>query len=400
MAGMLNPLKAARAAAALWKDGRAAAQSGGVSLLRIAWEQVLLYFLDNLNRQQYYTYALYDPALTWQEKRAFIANRNIKRYVDVLTPRRYEGLYRNKLAFSRVFSAAGVAVARLYGVFEPCWGAADDGSPLRNAAELADFVERRGIREFILKPVESERGLMVLPLRREGDALAAPGGRTLTWDDVVAHMSDESALRDAYPDDAVPPRAFLVEERLRPHPALAELTRETVCSARVITLVTLEGAVEVLGAVFKLPGWDRGTDNLSLGGVGVPVDIATGTLGEGFLYKKTPPTRFRAHPTTGKPFYGLRLPDWEAALELARQAALAFPQARVIGWDIGLTTRGPVVLEGNNDFGMMVTQQAFHRGMFQGVFRSTYLALTGKGGAPAPEQAAPRRRRSRPLVKV
>jgi len=44
-----------------------------------------------------------------------------------------------------------------------------------------------------------------------------------------------------------------------------------------------------------------------------------------------------------------------------------------------------VVVEGNNDFGMMITQQAFHRGTFQGEFKRTYLVLTGKDGlAPAP----------------
>ncbi len=159
---------------------------------------------------------------------------------------------------------------------------------------------------------------------------------------------------------------------------------ETLCSARVVTLITPEGRVEVLGAVFKLPGWDRGTDNLSAGGVGVTVDLSTGTLGEGFLYKKLPPRLFKDHPATGKRFCGVRMPNWQRALELARRAALVFPQARVIGWDIGFSARGPVVVEGNNDFGMMITQQAFHRGTFSGEFKRTYLALTGKGGqAPA-----------------
>ncbi len=111
-AGVLNPLKGARAAAALWRDGRTASAASGVGMARMAKEQVALYILDNLTRKEYYVNALYDPALSWQEKRAFISTRNTGRYVGVLTPRRYAGLFANKLAFSRYFGAAGLPVPR------------------------------------------------------------------------------------------------------------------------------------------------------------------------------------------------------------------------------------------------------------------------------------------------
>jgi len=378
-AGVLNPLKAVRAAAALWRDGRAASAFGGVGMLRMAWEQAALHILDNLGRREYYTNALYDPALSWPQKRAFISTRNTARYVGVLTPRRYAGLFANKLAFSHFFGAAGLRVPRLYGVFEPTWGHTIGGAPLRTDADLAALVEEEGLEEFVLKPVESERGQMVLPLRCGPGGLVGPDGTAYSWDDLVVHMTDEARLRKTYPDDAEPPRAFLVEERLRPHPDLRELTSETLCTVRVVTLVTLEGQVQVLGAVFRLPECDRGVDNLSQGGIAIPVDLEAGTLGEGVFANTAPPVRYRTHPLNGKPFYGLRLPGWEDAMALARRAALAFPQARAIGWDVGFAAGGPVLVEGNHDFAAWVTQQAYHRGLFQGEFRRAYLALSDRG---------------------
>ena len=77
---------------------------------------------------------------------------------------------------------------------------------------------------------------------------------------------------------------------------------------------------------------------------------------------------------------------------LALDAARAFPLARAVGWDIGLSTRGPVLIEGNHDFSMAVTQRANHKGLYQGELRRTYLALRGKRRPGAARRQARARR--------
>ena len=54
-----------------------------------------------------------------------------------------------------------------------------------------------------------------------------------------------------------------------------------------------------------------------------------------------------AVPSTGAAVEGVRLPGWEEAHALALEAAVRFLPSRSLGWDIGLTTRGAVLVEGN-----------------------------------------------------
>jgi hypothetical protein len=56
---------------------------------------------------------------------------------------------------------------------------------------------------------------------------------------------------------------------------------------------------------------------------------------------------FSAHPKTGIPFATVRLPHWPAARLLVCRAALVFAPIRTVGWDVALTTEGPVLVEGN-----------------------------------------------------
>jgi hypothetical protein len=52
-------------------------------------------------------------------------------------------------------------------------------------------------------------------------------------------------------------------------------------------------------------------------------------------------------PGTGTQVEGVRLPHWDAALDLVSRAAPAFLPARTLGWDVALTPRGAVLVETN-----------------------------------------------------
>ncbi len=54
-----------------------------------------------------------------------------------------------------------------------------------------------------------------------------------------------------------------------------------------------------------------------------------------------------AHPITGAPITGRVLPDWPLMLETVLKAHLAFADRPFIGWDVALTDRGIVIVEGN-----------------------------------------------------
>jgi hypothetical protein len=141
----------------------------------------------------------------------------------------------------------------------------------------------------------------------------------------------------------------------------------------VVTLVGLSGKPAILGAVYKLQPGNEGVDHLSHGALGTWVDLDTGALGPG---------RSRHHlrwseviPGTEKRFVGFQLPDWAELKDLALRAAMVFPWARSIGWDIALSDRGPVLIEGNAHWSPSLLQIPAPRGLMTGELKAVVDAL-------------------------
>ena len=60
---------------------------------------------------------------------------------------------------------------------------------------------------------------------------------------------------------------------------------------------------------------------------------------------------------------------------MALQAAAAFPWARSIGWDIGISDRGPVVIEGNQKWSPSLVQLPAPYGLMRGDLKELYDTL-------------------------
>jgi hypothetical protein len=346
-----------------------------LGVIRRLCEQAALYLLNGLHPGEYYLYGLEDSLVSWNHKKAFLSEERAPSYWDALAPQRYRVLLANKLVAHRLLWGWGLPVPRLYGVFDPVCGRTESGAPLRSADDLRRWATVGPVAEFVLKPIESGEGHLVLPLTRNGELLEAPNGVKYSWDGLVEFMTDAKNLRRAYPIRPEPPATFLLQERLRRHESLSSFATETVCSVRVLTLLNMAGNVEIVAATFKLPNLDRGVDNLAQGGMAVSVDLGTGVLGEGVLYRTLPPRRFRAPLGGTREFVGFRLPFWDEVLDLAKQAARAFSFVRAIGWDIALSKAGPFILEGNDTWSVPMLQQSSGRGLAQGALKEAFLKL-------------------------
>ncbi len=366
--------------------GRVVARESGVSLWRLAREQLTLYRRYKLHRSEYYWYRLHDPKLSWEEKKAYIGGRAAIRYWSRFNPKRYWAATENKRLFSHTCSAARIPHAELYGVFDPERGTTAGGASLRNADDLRNWIEQSGVSEFVLKPMNSSQGNLILVLRRDptSNMLTGIDGKQWTPEALVRHMTDEENLRIAYPGSGPLYYEFLVEERLRPHPEIARLSgSETLCTCRVLSLLPLGRPPELVTALFKLQPHDAGVDNTSRGAMAVHIDIESGRLGEGtFMYLKgyrlSP--QYRQHPDGGEPFYGQTLPMWPDLVETVKRTAAAFPMLRCMGWDVALTTRGPVIVEGNVRWGVESLQLAAGRGLAQGRLMEVFQELAGVEG--------------------
>jgi hypothetical protein len=142
---------------------------------------------------------------------------------------------------------------------------------------------------------------------------------------------------------------IILQQRLRNHAGLLPLTNGALSTLRIVTCTTPSGSVDLLPAFIRMPVGRLVVDNVSQGGLGAPIDFATGTICGPALQKDS---RLGAiwveeHPDTGQRFKGFSVPMWTKAVELARLAHKTFPSLHFTGWDIAILQDGPVLIEGN-----------------------------------------------------
>jgi hypothetical protein len=173
-------------------------------------------------------------------------------------------------------------------------------------------------------------------------------GAVLDGADVVAHLARQS--RDA---------PHLLQVRIVNHPLIARIAPETLCTVRVVTYRPAPEAEPAhLASVFRMAGGPFAADNFSQRGLASRVDEATGQLGPA-LFKALPDTAVdhREHPVFGTPIDGFRLPHWEGVRELALRAHRVFREFPSVGWDVAITPDGPLLLEGNYNWNVVLIQQ-------------------------------------------
>ena len=141
---------------------------------------------------------------------------------------------------------------------------------------------------------------------------------------------------------------FVVLQRIEVHPDMVCFAGEgakILTTCRLLTGINESGRAEVVSATYKLAINQTVADNVHFGGVASPIDVTTGALGPAI---STAPlgTPIDVHPTSGARITGTRLPLWEETVDLAQRAHETIP-VMFIGWDIGITANGPVLIEGN-----------------------------------------------------
>jgi len=98
--------------------------------------------------------------------------------------------------------------------------------------------------------------------------------------------------------------------------------------------------------------------------------METGILKNGKTHFKHGEEEYKNHPDTGFKFYDKKLPFFTEVKKLALAAHKCFPMFNMIGWDIAITEKGPVIIEGNRTPGFTVFQ--IHEGFKSKLIDTVY----------------------------
>lgn len=150
--------------------------------------------------------------------------------------------------------------------------------------------------------------------------------------------------------DRIPSKqTYLIQEKIVQHAAINRIYSGSLNTMRVVSVV-YGSEIVILGVFLRLGANGSVVDNWSQGGLAVGVN-EDGTLMKWGLYKSDFGTKTDRHPNSGVIFEGYQLPFWEEAVNLVKSCHHKLSFIGAIGWDIAFTEDGPIVLEGNDDFG-------------------------------------------------
>lgn len=123
---------------------------------------------------------------------------------------------------------------------------------------------------------------------------------------------------------------------------------------RIVTCIDKKGCVNVISTALRVGNGSTFTDNTHSGGLAAMIDAKTGiVMTDGSDFKGI---SYIHHPITKVKFKGYQIPNWEECISLIKNLALEVADARFVGWDVVLTTKGIDILEGNIPPGEDLTQ--------------------------------------------
>lgn len=209
----------------------------------------------------------------------------------------------------------------------------------QNLDTLLAFAEAKG--RIFLKPPDQDRGKGAMRIEFTGGQFAVNGEPT----EAGALLNELSAGRYS---------GYTVSEFIEQGEWSAAFYPRTLNTLRVLTGTSpvrhepiLLAATLRIGrpSTFPVDNWDAGR-----GGVAALIEPATGVLTSGLIFNQETKRRewCENHPDTGTRIKDAEVPDWKTVAATVRELAGLLPFPGLIGWDIALTSSGPVVVEANH----------------------------------------------------
>lgn len=142
----------------------------------------------------------------------------------------------------------------------------------------------------------------------------------------------------------------LYESFINQHPVLDKIYPKSINTIRIVTFLDDKVNVEIWTALLRM-GFNKSVDNFDAGGISAKIDIATGVVVKPAVIKDPFVDEvFEKHPETGERILGVKIPFWEDIINLITSASKEIPDVRTVGWDVAITTNGPTLIEGNDNW--------------------------------------------------
>lgn len=158
----------------------------------------------------------------------------------------------------------------------------------------------------------------------------------------------------------------LIEGYVVQHDEMMRIAPRGLNTVRILSQIH-NGEVIIISLSLRLSVYGY-VDNFMSGNIIMPVDMETGMVNNTAVYYDITKEEIKTHPLTGVDIVGFKIPRWRECIELVKKAALLTPETKSVGWDVGITNNGVVLIEGNHNWGY-ACQYAQRIGMKKSIFK-------------------------------
>ena len=201
---------------------------------------------------------------------------------------------------------------------------------------MAGFIEKN--RRFIVKPSNAGRG--------KGIAIF----ECANADEIPSFMRK---LQLQYP------HGFIAEELIVQSKEIAVFHPASLNTVRMPTM-KIGNEVRIFHPWFRCGQGNAIIDNASAGGIASLINPENGII---IASGDELGNAFELHPDTKIAFKGFSIPRWREAIDLVKELSWVVPNTNYIAWDIALTDKGWVIVEGNAHGQFLQQQMLMDKGL-------------------------------------
>nr|WP_235584468.1 sugar-transfer associated ATP-grasp domain-containing protein [Massilia sp. MS-15] len=297
-------------------------------------------------------YSLADvPRATWDK---YLVNEPLKTRYARITTLEARKLADDKVLFHDHCRAHGVATAPILALVTPGERAGTAIPHVYSPAAMARlFVPGR----YFLKPSDGSHGKGNFSLCVDADGLHW-SGRHGTYEDFFSYCA-EILQRTS---------ALIVQPCLMNHQAIRDITHARGLSTIRVVTFRKGDAIDVAAACLRIVVGDSEVDNFSHGESGnlvSAIDVESGRLitAIGSRSRRWPRmVDVPHHPASKARILDVRMPHWDEVIALVRKAHGTIGGLHTVGWDVAITTDGPLIVEANWRYDVDILQVAYKKG--------------------------------------
>lgn len=173
----------------------------------------------------------------------------------------------------------------------------------------------------------------------------------------ASSLSDDALIQSIYKQ--VLNTKMLIQETLKQHPIIDAINPHSINTIRIDSYQPLNGETRVIAACMRFGREGSVVDNPGTSkGFFVKLNLDTHQLeGVGQQILTFGNQTFTHHPDTKHPLDGVYIPFVDEAIELVLQATQVVGD-RLIGWDVCITPEGPLLIEGNHNYHIVMLEIA------------------------------------------